>query len=311
MSQLEKIYGGKMSEDYLEQYRILHSEKSDYGTSSLDYLDEACLVIDYLSPKTVLDFGCGKGSLLKELSVRYPKIEFYAYDPAIPGRDVLPIEKVDLIINTDVLEHIPEHQLPEIVEKIASISDNCFFSLHHALAYQILPNGKNAHCTVKPKEWYYNLFCQYFKTPYPLKAGRHEHSVCITFTPTVDFINQYHLIVAKKRAHFLQFQQNEIQHRDAEIQRQQTEIQHRDAKIQRLLERRNRRLLYRAKAVLTKIKKQFKRSERDFRLNVLKPIKLWFKNRLSTSDKSDSATEIIPLPDQESDSPAQSQKKSA
>ena len=177
---------------YLEEYKILHKIHPSFGSGACIYLPEICLTIDYLRPKTVLDFGCGKASLIKELVHRYPNVEFYGYDPAIFGRDILPVEKADLVINTDVLEHIPEDILPSVVEKIASISDNVFFELHHALAYQVLPNGMNAHCTVKPPQWYYELLNRHFKSPYPLPGRRPELSCVITFVPSIDFLNSYY-----------------------------------------------------------------------------------------------------------------------
>lgn len=96
------------------------------------------------------------------------------------------------------MEHILENDLNEIVAKIASISDNAFFGLHHALAYTILPNGENAHCTVKPAIWYYELFKRHYNTPYPLKGRMPELSAIITFTPSIDFLRKYEQIVAPK-----------------------------------------------------------------------------------------------------------------
>ena len=177
------------------QYRSLHEISSNYGTSSIRYLPEIRLIIDYLEPKTVLDFGCGKASLIKILAKNYPKIEFYGFDPAIPGRDTLPVEKADLIINTDVLEHIPEDILPDVIKKIASISNNVYFALHHGLAKTILPNGENAHCTVKPPQWYYDLLSRHFKTPYPLPYQGLDRSALITFSPTVEFLDAYQKII--------------------------------------------------------------------------------------------------------------------
>ena len=184
--------------NYLDEYKTLHKDNPGFGSGACIYLPEICLAIDYLKPKTILDFGCGKANLIKELVHRYPNIEFYGYDPAIPGRDVLPIEKADLVINTDVLEHIPEEILPSVIEKIASTSDHVIFELHHALAYQILPNGENAHCTVKPPQWYYELLCRYFKTHYPLPGRKPELSCVITFAPSIDFLNSYHEMIEKK-----------------------------------------------------------------------------------------------------------------
>ena len=176
---------------YLNEYITLHEKNQDYGASSIQYFDEVCVIIDFLKPKTVLDYGMGKGALLKVLMRRYPDVKFYGYDPAIEGHDVLPIAKADLVINTDVLEHIPEEELPEVINQISKISQNAFFVLNHALAKTILPNGDNAHCTVKPPIWYYNLFSKFFKNPYPLKSRAIELSAMITFSPTVYFLRNY------------------------------------------------------------------------------------------------------------------------
>lgn len=177
--------------DYIEQYKILHGKDAQYGASSLKFIEEIAVVIDHLCPRKVLDFGCGKGALLNGLIERYPGIVFYGYDPAVPGRDKLPGEKFDLVINTDVLEHIPEHILPSVLEEIASLSGNVYFNLHHALAKTILPNGENAHCTVKPSDWYHALMRNYFDYITPLKGRRDYLSVVLTFAAPEQVIKDY------------------------------------------------------------------------------------------------------------------------
>lgn len=197
--------------DIVEQYKILHQTTPSYGAGGGQYLSEVRLFIDYLKPTSVLDFGCGKESLIRKLAHHYPQIEFYGYDPAIPGRDTLPIEKADLIITTDVLEHIPEDALPDVVETMASISDHVFAVLHHALAERILSSGTNAHCTVKPPQWYYELFGRYFNTPHPLPGRNPCLSALITFPLPGKIMRDYHRIVAEPTR--LQKIWNEIQYR--------------------------------------------------------------------------------------------------
>lgn len=182
--------------NYIEEYSKLHKDVSNYGSSGIMYLEELCLIINYLKPKSILDYGCGKGSLIKELSKLYPEIKFYGYDPAIEDKNILAVTNVDLVINTDVLEHIPEAELDSVINNIASLSKNVFFCLHHALANIKLPNGENAHCTVKPPIWYYELFKKYFNTPYPLKGRTPELSTLITFAPSIEFLRQYDKIVS-------------------------------------------------------------------------------------------------------------------
>jgi 2-polyprenyl-3-methyl-5-hydroxy-6-metoxy-1,4-benzoquinol methylase len=58
----------------------------------------------------VLDYGCGKGVLADQLN-KLKHISCEKYDPAIPDYDVRPKKVFDCLINTDVLEHIPEDEL--------------------------------------------------------------------------------------------------------------------------------------------------------------------------------------------------------
>ena len=93
----------------VELYKEVHSDDESWGTTSVALFTEVSYVIDYLKPKTICDYGCGKGTLISEIKRKYPTIDVYGYDPAIEGRDVLPqIDRVDLVINTHMLEHIPE-----------------------------------------------------------------------------------------------------------------------------------------------------------------------------------------------------------
>lgn len=167
--------------EIINEYKKLHAKAENYGTTSIGYFKEVCLCIDYLKPKVVLDYGCGKGMLFKTLQEKYPDISFVGYDPSIPQYENLPISKADLVINTDVLEHIPIEYLPNVIEHIASISSNCFFALHHYAAGQILPNGENAHCTIKPASWYHMLFDKYFADIVALKVHSQFGSVVLTF----------------------------------------------------------------------------------------------------------------------------------
>ncbi|MBQ9273560.1 MAG: glycosyltransferase family 29 protein [Succinivibrio sp.] len=180
-----------MNDCTLQNYIELHAQDSGYGSSGVHFLDECCLFINSLKPRTVLDYGCGKGALIRRLSHIYPDIEFIFYDPAIPGYSQLLIDKCDLIICTDVLEHIPQTELPATLERMAGLSENCFLVLHHYAAGQLLPDGTNAHCTIKPPCWYHQLLLNFFDVVSPLPARSALNSAVITFRVNPQVIKQY------------------------------------------------------------------------------------------------------------------------
>ena len=53
------------------------------------------------------------------------------------------------------MEHIPESVIPEVFDYIFSHANKfVFLGICTRLAIAVLPNGENAHCTVKPIEWW-------------------------------------------------------------------------------------------------------------------------------------------------------------
>lgn len=186
------------NKNYVEQYKLLNDKNKFYYESNLsifNMINEISLFIDYLKPKNILDYGCGNGILLKLLKHKYPKINIDGYDPAIKEFSVIPNNHYDMIINTDVLEHIPKNDICDVLNHIKSLSNNVFFCLHHGKAWTILPNGENAHITIEPKEWYHNLMRNYFDIIIPLKARNPINSIVITFDINKRIFNKYNKIL--------------------------------------------------------------------------------------------------------------------
>ena len=150
-----------MNEEYIEQYKQLIKEQPDYakgwelekhGTPS-----EIVRLVNETNSKTLLDFGCGQGAQYTEWKV-HEKYGFplpTLYDPAIEEYSHLPEEKFDGIISTDVMEHIPEESINSTLEYIFTHATKfVYIKLSTKIACTILPNGKNAHATVKPINWW-------------------------------------------------------------------------------------------------------------------------------------------------------------
>ena len=103
----------------------------------------------------------------------------------------MPVKAVDLVIHTDVLEHILKQDIDNVLEYIASISQNVYFNLHHGLAEAVLSNGDNAHCSIETPKWYHAKMKKYFKIVNPLKGREPVLSVVCTFNIDEKFKENY------------------------------------------------------------------------------------------------------------------------
>jgi len=138
-------------EYYIDQYKQLHASKS-YGTSSGRQLVKPIQhLINIKKPQSVLDYGCGQSDLYKKLNG--PKV-VDRYDPAIPDLSTHPTEHYDMVLCTDVMEHIPEEEVDNVLNDLHSLGDTVYVVISCIEAYALLPNGENAHTTVKPQQWW-------------------------------------------------------------------------------------------------------------------------------------------------------------
>jgi len=140
-----------ISSEYLEEQKRLHllggyGERGDRWVTPIIYLK------GYLKAQSILDYGCGAGALAKALSWYYLAAE--EYDPAIEEKSNLP-EPCDLVICTDVLEHIEPDLLDNVLEHLHSLTKVALFAVISTRpAGKLLSDGSNAHLIVKPGLWW-------------------------------------------------------------------------------------------------------------------------------------------------------------
>ncbi len=162
------------SEDYYElinSYKKLHKEKGKFkGISLIPLVTTLMKIVEENKCKTLLDYGCGKAvpymkKRCKELGIRKPIQEllnldsFDLYDPAYPKYNKLPNKKYDIVICTDVLEHIAEQDLDWVLTEILSHSKNTvFLNISCQLALKHFKEGKfkgqNVHISVFNHDWW-------------------------------------------------------------------------------------------------------------------------------------------------------------
>ena len=144
-----------------EDYTELHKSSSTFlGVSfKIEYINIIKVLVESTKTKTILDFGCGKAEQYNKYRFhRKLHIEdknLHLYDIGLEKYNKLPSHKVDGTISTDVLEHIPEEEIDGVLRMIFKNTKKwVFFSISCGLAVRLLPNGNNAHCTIKEPKWW-------------------------------------------------------------------------------------------------------------------------------------------------------------
>ena len=141
-----------MSDDLIQQYRLIHSREA-YGNTSVKNLAYILPLIDELKPASIIDFGCGQSNLADELA-KATGARVARYDPAIPEHSTKPEGTFDLLVNVDVLEHVPEAELEPIIAEMAAFAKNAIIVIDTGPAVLILPDGRNAHVTQHDQDWW-------------------------------------------------------------------------------------------------------------------------------------------------------------
>jgi hypothetical protein len=163
-------------------YREMHLNGDQLrGNVASDTFDGRSLVpqaqrikglIERTGAARILDYGSGKGKqydpapLVVHGQGQWDSVldywgvdEVVCFDPAYPPYSRMPTGRFDGVIATDVLEHCPEEDMPWIVDEIFAFSIRFVYAAIACYpAVKRLPNGENAHCTIRPPDWWNDLF---------------------------------------------------------------------------------------------------------------------------------------------------------
>jgi hypothetical protein len=166
----------------VEGYRTLHAEgEKSMSVAPADtfpgftLLTEAHNVkrfVDRTAALNLLDYGCGKGRQYDVRNVRLVTGEVvgsiidywgvdhvHCYDPSFPAFAKLPQGTFHGVISTDVLEHCPQEDLDWIVRELFAYAERFVYATVACYpAKKRMPTGENAHCTIRPPEWWQELF---------------------------------------------------------------------------------------------------------------------------------------------------------
>lgn len=154
----------------MAQMREFHRTRKTFsGNGVLKHVSALLEFNQKIGAKSGIDYGCGKGAQYEawlndpggtmcslEAALGYAP---YKYDPAVPEFEKPPPEPADLVWCVDVLECVPEQDMGDVIDDLFRLAiKGLFVTVASYPAKKTLPNGQNAHVTVKPREWWVAKF---------------------------------------------------------------------------------------------------------------------------------------------------------
>lgn len=141
-----------MNKEYIaSEYRKMHEAKKFNGDSLTMHIPEIKKLIRKYDCKTILDYGCGKAKAHKKEKLG----DVTLYDPYYEPYSKPPQGTFDMVICTDVLEHVPYSDIVRVIKELISLTNKVLFLVISTKpAKKKFSNGENVHLTVKPEIWW-------------------------------------------------------------------------------------------------------------------------------------------------------------
>ena len=173
------------------QNTLLHKKRS-FGDGGRTEFKAMVKVIAEHEIDSVIDYGCGKGTLGVRFRLAQEKhrmdrlaniedarcfccgqvlptkptvidnVTWQDYDPAIEKVSRLP-KPADLVMCRDVLEHVEPELLDNVFEHIHSLANKAVYLVIPRNASTVtLPDGRNSHLTQQKAKWWIKRFSKWF-----------------------------------------------------------------------------------------------------------------------------------------------------
>ena len=138
---------------YRQQLKMAHQVKK-WGGGGGSHATNALLFAKSIGAKSMTDYGCGRGTFKVKMKEISPKTPVNEYDPGIPGKEGPP-KPADLIVCTDVMEHIEPELVDNVLKHIFTLGrKGAFFVIAKGPANKMLPDGRNAHLVQEGLEFW-------------------------------------------------------------------------------------------------------------------------------------------------------------
>lgn len=139
----------QVTTEYRDLQFRMHQEKPGYGTFGHMWAPVIMQLAANLDTHDILDYGCGKASLNLHLP-----FGIQCYDPCIPKYSARP-RPAKIVVCTDVMEHVEEDCVDAVLDDLQSLTlDMLVLNIALKESLKHLPDGRNAHITLKPVPWW-------------------------------------------------------------------------------------------------------------------------------------------------------------
>lgn len=148
-----------LDEQLIGYYRdAMEDGKQFHGLSVMKYARDIRRTIVKTGAVTLLDYGCGQGlqyhkdyNFHIKLHVPMPTL----YDPSMSGINIKPTGTFDGVLCSDVLEHVPEELVDNVIQELFDYSTKfVWMSVCCRPAKKRFPDGRNMHVTIHTPEWW-------------------------------------------------------------------------------------------------------------------------------------------------------------
>jgi hypothetical protein len=101
-----------------------------WGQSTNYWLSDSIDIIELIriiNPRSVLDYGCGKSTVIDNIGKIYPGMLTCKYDPFIDEYSAYPTEKYDLIMCNLVLQMLHDELVSNVISELHRLSNDHLF----------------------------------------------------------------------------------------------------------------------------------------------------------------------------------------
>lgn len=162
--------------DYGAEYGRMHESGKRFPGYSLGaYVESIARLIEAHQPERLLDYGSGKGYqyLARRYHERWGGLLPHCYDIGVQQIATKPAGLFGGVLNTDMLEHIEEPDLPVVLDELIGFVASggfLFLGISCRPTRKKLPSGGDVHRTIQPPEWWWDRQIE----PALARAGRRE-----------------------------------------------------------------------------------------------------------------------------------------